>query len=134
MSWVTSAVEDRVTDKLSDKDADLAGRLREVEAEFEADGTAAIRDELLQAVTGWRPSTFRLGRALAQYKDIYRESKGWIKAALLIADSLGVAERTIHRWVADYEDVASVPAPVIVALEAEGVDPPRRRTRPWSGT
>jgi len=119
----SEAVNEVVTDNLSNLDTALAAQLREIETEFEAEGPAGVRDELVQAATCWRRSTFRLRRALAQYKDLYRESKGWIQAARLIADSLGVDERTIHRWVAQYEDVSSVPSPTINALEDAGLDP-----------
>lgn len=112
-----------ISDNLSDLNADLSARLREVEVEFEAVGQAGIRDELLNAITGWRRSTFRVGSTLARYKEIFKNKRGWIKAAITIADNLGVVERTIHRWVSDYESVASVPGSAIAALEDEGIDP-----------
>jgi hypothetical protein len=132
MSWVSKnshAIDDMVIDKLSVQDADLAGQLREVEAEFEAAGSTEVRSALLQAVCEYRRSHYRLGRALQEYrtKTVFKQDQGWTRVAQLVSKSLGVDVRTIFRWIAEYAQVAELPVATITALENASVDPAARK-------
>jgi DNA repair photolyase len=132
MSWITkgsNVVDDVVIDKLSVQDADLAGQLRAVEAEFEAAGSTEVRSGLLQAVYEYRRSHYRLGRALYAYKTkiTFRQDQGWTRVAQLVAASLGVDVRTVFRRIAEYAQVAELPVATITALENASVDPAARK-------
>jgi hypothetical protein len=129
LSWGQRAVEDVVTDKLASADADLSGRLREIEAEYEAEGTKAIRDGLLQAVFEYRRSHYRLGRALFEYKakTVFKKGLGWTRVVQLIATSLGCDGRSVFRWMEEYARVAELPEATITALENASVDPAARK-------
>jgi hypothetical protein len=87
------------------------------------------KQKLVSALEKYHKSHFRLGKALAAYKEYYAEARGWMAAAKVISDAWGCDERTIRRIVECYELAAEIPSEAIAELEALGLDPGAKRNQ-----
>ena len=113
--------------------SNLDAQLREIEAEFIGWVDFAVqeaRDAMVAALGLYRTSRFHLGEALAEYKRQFTADRGWMAAAVSIAEAMGCDERTVRNIIADYERTASLPEAVIQAAQARGIDLAQRRYRP----
>jgi hypothetical protein len=110
--------------------SNLSARLAEIEAEhIGADGGNAeeARETLVLALSQYRASRFRLGKALLEYKTLFTADRGWMAAAKSVAGALGCDERTVRNIISDYELVAKLPAAVIQAAHSKGFDLAQRK-------
>jgi transposase len=120
---MASAVNRKLTDNLSDEEQDLSARLHQIEWGCGA-WSVEVRYELLHAIANYRTSKYRLGEALVNYRAVYTQhEQGWTAAVDEIAKAVGVNQRTVFRWIAQYEKVAGLQAEVITAVENAGLDP-----------
>ena len=99
----------------------LAAALPEAEKKEEE----LIRPELLQAWQGFRLSRWRLGKALAQYQKLYKQSKqnkGEIKRFELVLRALGCERSQGYRYLNGYRQASKVRESVRRLAEARGID------------
>ena len=88
------------------------------------------RTAVLGALTKYTKSRFHLGQALTSYKQACKMERIWLPASEAIAKHMHVSPRTVFRILADYQRVSGVPETVLSAMEAEGLDPAKRKNAP----
>jgi hypothetical protein len=88
------------------------------------------RSLMLGALTKYTNSRFHLGRALASYKEACKVDGIWLRASRAIAKHMSISQRTLFRVISDYERVSGAPQAVLSAMQAEGIDPAKRKNDP----
>jgi hypothetical protein len=103
--------------------ANLPALLREVETEYgDEDDLQDLRSQLVSAMRIYRTSRYKLGQSLYAYRSALPHGAR-LPVVRAIAESSGIADRTIREIVADYERFKDTPASVVVELEKSGIDP-----------
>jgi len=92
------------------------------EVEFQSARTVVI-----DAIRDLNRSRFALGRALAKYREFYKQEQLWVRARKEIASALGCDPRTISRIVQESEAAAPLNPFVLQALENNKIDPGKKR-------
>lgn len=88
------------------------------------------RHSLIDAVRGFRHSRFALGRALSEYKPLFKQEKLWQRAEKEIAAALGCNPRTISRIIEESEAAAKLHPFVLKAMDQNRIDPGKKRNAP----
>jgi hypothetical protein len=88
------------------------------------------RKSLIDAIRGFKHSRFALGRALAQYKPLYKQEGLWQRAEKKIATALGCNPRTISRIIEESQAAAGLHPYFLVAMEQDRKDPGKKKNAP----
>lgn len=88
------------------------------------------RATMLGALTNYTKSRFQLGQALAAYKQACKMERIWLPASEAIAKHLHISPRTLFRIVSDYQRLSGVSETLLLAMEAEGLDPAKPKNAP----
>ena len=85
------------------------------------------RKTLIEAIRGFKNSRFALGRALSEYKALYKLEKLWLRARDEIATALGCNPRTVSRIIEESEAAVALHPFVLEAMEQHGTDPGKKK-------
>jgi hypothetical protein len=88
------------------------------------------RTSLIEAIKGFKRSRFTLGRALAEYRTLYKEEKLWSRAEKEIATALDCNPRTISRIIEESEAASALHPFVLEAMEQLRTDPGKKKNAP----
>jgi hypothetical protein len=113
--------------------ADLESKLNRIEAthiETKRSNTKSVIQARIAVVLAIKQSNvtrFDLGKALSEYREHFKADRGWMVAARAIAGALGCDERTVRNIIVGFEQAARLPAAVVQAAQAKGIDLAKRR-------
>jgi hypothetical protein len=81
------------------------------------------RIKLAAALRDYTKSRLELGEILSEYKKHFKRTRGWLPAAEAIGAAIRRDKRTVFRIIKDYEFANKLPALVLEALVARGINP-----------
>lgn len=114
--------------------ANLRNQLKTIEEvaslECENQELRQARENLVNKIQCFNYNRFELGRAISRYKVLFKAEGAWIKAASLIAESLVVSERTVHRLIQEYEFASELPAITLDVMQEQRIDPAAAKNMP----
>jgi hypothetical protein len=116
-----------------DKLSNLKAELKKVERFYfrpKTIGLAQARNSLVENLPAFIKSRFDLGKVLLKYKRLFKEERGWIAAAEVIAGAIGRDLRTVSRIVDDYERAVQLPTIVLDAMRGRHLDPAAAKNIP----
>ncbi len=114
----------------SDAFAKLANLRHQLKAAEKADsvegGILALkqtRETVIAAIQAFQHSRYALGRALCAYRSYFKAEGSWTQAVKIIAENIGVGERTVYRLMEGYESASRLPQTMLEVLEEQKIDP-----------
>jgi hypothetical protein len=116
-----------------DKLSNLKAELKNVERFYfrlKTIGLAQARNSLVENLPAYIKSRFDLGKLLLKYKRLFKEERGWIAAAEVIAGAIDRDLRTVLRIVDDYERAVQLPPIVLDAMRGQHLDPAAAKNIP----
>lgn len=90
-------------------------------------GLQQARNGLIRPGLEYQRNRFEFGRALCHYAACLKAERAWMEASQVIADAVGVCQRTIFRMVQDYERAQGLAPAYATALAEQGIDPAARK-------
>jgi hypothetical protein len=121
---------DEATQSRFDNLSNLSGELGRVEGIYVQEITVELtnaRNSVVGAVMGYSNSRLTLGRALRNYRLHFKADHSWVAAAKIIAAAFGCDERTVYRYIEDYERASQLPAITLEAMADQKIDPAAAR-------
>jgi hypothetical protein len=88
------------------------------------------RKTLIDAIRGFKHSRFALGRALTEYRTLYKQEGLWQRAEKEIAAALGCNPRTISRIIEESQAGAGLHPYFLEAMEQHRKDPGKKKNAP----
>jgi hypothetical protein len=88
------------------------------------------RKTLIDAIRGFKHSRFALGRALTDYRTLYKQEGLWQRAEKEIATALGCNPRTISRIIEESQAAAGLHPYFLEAMEQHRKDPGKKKNAP----
>lgn len=120
-------VEATLVDNLSNLATALVSIERGEGACRETKKLESARERLVETVRGFHGNRFALGRALAEYRKLYREDQLWLRAQREIATALGCHPRTVSRIIEESKAAAALSPFVLEAMEERKIDPGKKK-------
>lgn len=120
-------VEATLVDNLSNLATALVSIERGEGAGRETKKLESARERLVETVRGFHGNRFALGRALAEYRKLYREDQLWLRAQREIATALGCHPRTVSRIIEESKAAAALSPFVLEAMEERKIDPGKKK-------
>jgi hypothetical protein len=114
-------------DKLSNLTTALVSIERGEGSEVDLNKVECARRTLIDAVKQFQKSRFLLGRALAEYQEVYKQDQVWLLARKEIAATLGCNPRTVSRIIEESKAAAALSPFVLRALDDSDIDPGKKK-------
>ena len=118
-------VESNAVSVDSEAFANLANRLESIATGLKAEEAEAEREfrpRVILAAKQFAHSRYELGRVLFEYRKKWKTDGAWLKVCKLVAQTLEISTRTVHRIVEGYVCASQLPGVVIDAFSAKGID------------